>query len=121
MMNSLRSKLLLFLLVGNASCSEAPPDYRSLANEIGESGGTVPQSVKVAAGQMLRKCDVPVRGRYVYVQFERASGEAPFTLELAREQSENPQVRTCLLAQAKALGMDRELDLGEEPPAPPKR
>jgi len=114
----LKLPLSLLALIAASSCSGPAPDDRSVAQGIGESGGNVPASVKLAAAQMLLKCHVPVQGRYVYVQFERASDEAAYTLELTREQSENAEVRRCLIAERNALGMDRTLDLGEAPPAP---
>jgi len=101
-----------------AACSAKSPDYASDANQIGEVG-RVPQSVKLAAAQVLDSCGVPAKGRHIFWHWEGPADRPPYTLELTHEQFEDHSLKACLKSRAKSLGLSSELDFGEEAPPPP--
>jgi hypothetical protein len=110
--------MALVCLFALAACSANSPDYASKANQIGEVG-RVPQTVKLAAAQVLDRCGVPAKGRHIFWHWEGPANQPPFTLELTHEQFENKSLKACLESQAKFLGVSSELDFGEEAPPPP--
>ncbi len=109
-------RLTLALSLALASCSPPTPDYGSGANEIQGSIGTLPQSVKLAAAEILRRCDIPLEGRAIFYNWEGTTGDVPYVLLLTHNQFEDPKAKTCLHAQIKFLGLSSEMEIGEEPP-----
>jgi hypothetical protein len=98
-----------------ASCSSQPRDYSSQANQIGEVG-RVPQSVKLAAAQVLDRCKVPVKGRHIFWHWEGPPEKPPYTLELTQDQFEDQPLKSCLQHELNSLGLSSEIDVGEEAP-----
>lgn len=113
------ARLVALAAVATASCAKNPTDYHATAGRIGEVG-QVPPQLKLAAAKMLVHCRVPIEGRYIYFHWEGGPGTVPYTLELARDQFENASIRACLDAQARALSVHKQIDLGEEAPSPPR-
>jgi hypothetical protein len=107
-------------LLALAACSRQEPNYGTVANKIGEMG-KVPRAVKLIAAEILTKCKVPPDGRFIFFHWESSPGSPPgalYSLELSHDQIRDATKRRCLEAQIKTLGMDSELDLGEEPSPP---
>jgi len=102
-----------------ASCGRHEPDYGSDANEL-RAYNRVPQSIRLAAAELLRRCDMPVKGHTVYFYWEGQSpNHTPYTLQLIHSEFEERHALTCLNAQITSLGLTNEIDIGEEPSAPP--
>jgi hypothetical protein len=75
--------------------------------------------VKLVAAKMLLNCGLPVKGRYIFFQWEAPADRAPYTLELPHETFEDAQTRACLDGQRQALDAQQLIDFGEEAPPPP--
>ena len=115
-MRSAPAIILCLLTLG--ACSEPPPEHGAGANQIAESG-KVPKTVKLAAAEILRRCKLPLSDRVVIFQWEAKAGETPYSLQLTRRELGDHQAMSCLNGEAKALGIDGEIDWAEEPPPPP--
>ena len=109
-------KALAILLFAIASaCGGRLPPYGDGADKIG-AVGQVPQEVKLAAAEILRRCDIPRAGRAIFFHWEGPSDAPPYTLGIPYELLEDSAVNACLVKEAKALGVEREIAFGDEPP-----
>ncbi len=115
-------KLFLSLaVIGVAACSSEKTTDGWDASDIREKG-VVPQTVKLAAAELMERCAVPINGRTIVQQWEAREGQAPFTLSLTHEQMNDKRTTVCLAREAERLGIASEINFGEDPPpSPPEK
>ncbi len=109
--------LLCLLLV---ACSNEPQSYGAGANQIGEIG-QVPQTVKLAAAEVLRRCKVAAAGTAIFFQWEAPSERPGYTIELPHHLAKDKAITNCIADQITSLRLNREIDWGEKPPHRPSR